>query len=121
MPWITPEVAQRLYRAIVAKAVALGGVVHAVGGAEDHVHLVVSVPPKIALARFIGEVKGCSSHFVNHELQLDGHVGWQEEYGVVSLREQDLPRVVRYVHNQQQHHAQSNTIARFECTEAARR
>lgn len=120
MPWITAEVARQLYPVIVAKAVALGGLVHAVGGTEDHVHLVVSVPPKVALARFIGEVKGSSSHFANHELRLDGHVSWQEEYGVVSLREQDLPKVVRYVRDQQRHHAQSDTIARLECAEITR-
>ena len=38
---------------------------------EDHIHLAVSVPPKIAAAAFIGEVKGNSSHFVNQIIEPD--------------------------------------------------
>jgi len=44
----------RIYRAIAAKAQELDAIVHAMGGLEDHLHLVVSVPPKVALSEFIG-------------------------------------------------------------------
>jgi putative transposase len=47
---IEPE----LYRAIAAKAKDMGGLVHALGGIEDHVHLAVSIPPKIAPANSLG-------------------------------------------------------------------
>jgi len=64
-PLIAPEWARALHGAIAAKATRLGAFVHAVGGTEDHVHLVASVPPKVALSTFIGQVKGYSSRFVN--------------------------------------------------------
>ena len=84
-PLIAPEWEDSLHNVIAAKATELGAFVHAVGGTEDHAHLVVSVPPKIALSTFIGQVKGNSSHFVNHELNVDIHFAWQAEYGVVSF------------------------------------
>lgn len=37
-----------LYRALAVKAQNIGGFVHALGGMEDHVHLAVSDPPKLA-------------------------------------------------------------------------
>ena len=47
LPLIDAALEPDLYRAVAAKAQVLGGFVHAVGGVEDHVHLAVSVPPKI--------------------------------------------------------------------------
>jgi REP element-mobilizing transposase RayT len=70
-PLIEPKWESPLHNVIAAKAADLGALVHAVGGIETHVHLVASVPPKIALSKFVGQVKGNSSHFVNHELYIE--------------------------------------------------
>ena len=103
-----------LHRVIAAKATELGAIVHAVGGIEDHVHLVVSVPPKLSLSRFIGQVKGNSSHFVNKVVGPGYKFHWQAEYGVESFGEKNLPYVVRYVKSQREHHGESTTQNRLE-------
>ena len=113
-PLITPEWEGTLYNVIAAKAAELGAFLHAVGGTEDHIHLVASVSPKIALSTFIGQVKGNSSHFVNHELDVAIHFAWQAEYGVVSFGGKRLDIVVRYVKNQRKHHADGTAIAMLE-------
>ena len=113
-PLIEHEWEESLHNAIAAKATELGGLVHAVGGIDDHAHLVVSVPPKIALSTFIGQVKGNSSHFVNHVLDIDFHFAWQAEYGVVSFGGKMLDLVVRYTKNQRKHHMDGTTIAMLE-------
>ena len=76
----------------------------AVGGTENHVHLVASVPPKIALSTFIGQVKGNSSHFVTHVLQTEAFA-WQDEYAVLSFDPRALKGIAEYVANQKKHHA----------------
>ena len=114
LPVIESALEPDLYRAIVAKAQDLGGFVHAIGGVEDHVHLAVSVPPKIAPAKFIGDVKGNSSHYVNHVIKPDFEFYWQDEYGVLSVGERNLASVVRYIHNQKQHHADGTLFAAME-------
>jgi len=113
-PLIAPEWEDSLHNVIAAKATELGAFVHAVGGTEDHAHLVVSVPPKIALSTFIGQVKGNSSHFVNHELNVDIHFAWQAEYGVVSFGGKMLDMVAGYAKNQRKHHEERTTIAMLE-------
>ena len=113
-PLIAPEWENSLHNVIAAKATELGAIVHSVGGIEDHVHLVVSVPPKIALSTFIGQVKGNSSHFVNHGLDVVIYFAWQAEYGVVSFGGKMLDMVVRYAKNQREHHADGTTIAMLE-------
>ncbi len=115
-PLIEPSFKAELYASIAAKTEGLGAILHALGGIEEHVHLAASVPPKIPLATFVGQVKGNSSHFVNHVIKPDFVFQWQAEYGVVSFGEKHLPFVVRYIHNQQQHHANNTTIARLELT-----
>lgn len=114
LPLIDSALEPVLYRAIAAKAQNLDGFVHALGGIEDHVHLAVSIPPKIAPAKFIGDVKGNSSHFINHVIQPDFEFYWQDEYGVLSFGERNLASVVRYIHDQKQHHADGMLIAEME-------
>ncbi|HND91291.1 MAG TPA: IS200/IS605 family transposase [Anaerolineales bacterium] len=114
LPLIDSALELVLYRAIAAKAQNLDGFVHALGGIEDHVHLAVSIPPKIALAKFIGDVKGNSSHFINHVIQPDFEFYWQDEYGVLSFGERNLASVVRYIHNQKQHHKDGTLISAME-------
>ena len=104
-PIILPEFEAELHSIIASKAIELGGIVHAVNGIEDHVHLAATVPPKIALSRFIGEVKGNSSHAMNFEVRRYGNFYWQNEYGVLSFAERNLAHIVQYIHNQKQHHA----------------
>jgi len=113
-PLIEARWEDSLHNVIAAKATELGALVYAVGGIDDHAHLVVSVPPKIALSTFIGQVKGNSSHFVNHALDVDIHFAWQAEYGVVSFGGKMLDMVVRYTKNQRQHHMDGTTIAVLE-------
>jgi putative transposase len=113
-PLIGPAFEADLHRVIAAKALELQAVVHAVGGIEDHIHLVASVSPKFALSTFIGQVKGNSSHFVNHVVQPDYTFAWQEEYGVVSFDEKNLGWVVRYTLQQREHHKAGTTVARLE-------
>jgi len=113
-PLIEPEWEKSLHNVIAAKSTGLEAFVHAVGGIEDHIHLVVSVPPKISLSTFVGQVKGNSSHFVNHELDVKTHFLWQTEYGVVSFGGRMLDTVVRYAKNQRKHHTDRTTIAMLE-------
>lgn len=114
LPLINATLEPELYRAIAAKAQDMGGFVHAIGGMDDHTHLAVSIPPKLAPAKFIGDVKGNSSHYVNHVIKPDFEFRWQDEYGALSFGERNLASVVRYIHNQKGHHADGTLIAAME-------
>lgn len=114
LPTILPAFESDLYRTIAAKVKELDGTTYAIGGIIDHIHLAVSVPPKIAVAKFVGEVKGNSSHYINHIIKPDVEFYWQDEYGVLSFGEKNLSAVVRYIQNQKRHHADGSLIAAME-------
>jgi putative transposase len=84
---------------------------HAVGFMPDHVHVAVSIPPKVAVAVLVKRLKGASAHAVNHaDGRSDtGRFGWQAEYGVLTFGEKALPDVIAYVNNQRTRHANRRT------------
>jgi putative transposase len=108
-PLLRPEMEKRLFAYMVAKAAELEVFTYAINGWFDHVHLVVAIPPKIAVAEVVKLVKGASAYDVNHTYNLDYEFGWQRGYGALSIGESQRPIAEAYVRNQKQHHAQQTT------------
>jgi REP element-mobilizing transposase RayT len=110
-PLIRPSIEAPLYAALVATAAELGCYVHAVNGIADHVHLIISIPPKHSVSTVVKHLKGSSSHFVNHELQPGSATpfAWQRGYGYLSLGKSQCERAIAYVRNQKQHHPDGTT------------
>jgi putative transposase len=117
LPIISAEIEPRLYKYICSYSLQSKGVIfHGVGGTETHVHVVVTIPPTLGIAEWIGKLKGASSHYVNHKLVNRKLLEWQTGYGVVSFGTRDLDWVVKYVRNQKEHHSQRTTVNRLEQT-----
>ena len=119
-PFIESGWEESLHNVNAAKAAELEAMVYAEGGTDNHIHLVASVPPKVALSSFIGQVKGSSSHWVNHDLNPCYQFAWQSEYGVVSFGGKQLDTVVRYAKNQRAHHAEGKAIPMLESVAPSR-
>ncbi|MGQ9651770.1 MAG: IS200/IS605 family transposase [Phycisphaerae bacterium] len=116
-PVLVDTVENRTHRYLRHRALQTPGViVHEVGGTEDHVHLAVSIPPTVVIGNWIGELKGASSHHINHVICNRKVLGWQDGYGVVSFGTKDLAWVASYVRNQKKHHAEGQTFDRLERT-----
>jgi putative transposase len=113
-PLIHPQRETELYNYIIGKADTLNCIVHAIGGTENHIHLIVSIPPTQSIAEFVKSIKGSSSHYLNQILQNPNRFGWQEGYGVFSLGETQLEQAVPYVINQKQHHSQNTVNSHLE-------
>ena len=101
-----------LFGYLIGKARTVRAIAHAVGGTEDHIHLVASVPPSVSLSEFVARLKGSSSHRLNEI--LEDSFAWQRGYGVVSFGEKQLQWVTRYTNNQKQHHADGRIAPNLE-------
>ena len=91
-----------------------GCLFHDIGGTEDHVHLVVSIPPTLLISEWVGRLKGASAHYINNEIANRKLLEWQTGYGVVSFGTKDMDWVISYVRNQKQHHARGTVHERLE-------
>lgn len=87
----------------MSKAAEVEVYVYAINGWYDHLHLVVSIPPKHAVADVVKHLKGASSHDLNHA-GLDYVFAWQRGYGALTLGESQKPKAETYVNNQKVHH-----------------
>ncbi|MBC7236118.1 MAG: IS200/IS605 family transposase, partial [Chloroflexi bacterium] len=115
-PILQPDVEPLVYDLVRSKATGLGAVVYALNGMPDHVHLVVAIPPKIAVAQFIGQVKGVAAARFNKREGCLTPLYWQSEYAVFSLDSKRLSNHVAYVNAQKVHHRQRTTIPLLERT-----
>jgi len=113
-PMITERNRAAIHACLLAKAAEYDGVVHAVNSVADHVHLVVTLPPAVSLAEFVGKAKGASSHLASRLSSELTPFSWQGDYGVTTVSEQYVEAVVRYVERQAQHHANQALVPDLE-------
>ena len=106
-PLIDEGIEKRLFPYLVDRANELDCRVLAINGWNDHVHMVISIPPKYAIAEVVKRLKGASSH------DFDG-LGWQRGYGALSVGERQCQIAIGYVKNQKEHHTQHTMIAPLE-------
>lgn len=118
-PWIDDDRNGLLVRSFQASCTEMRVLVHAIGIMPDHVHLALSIPPRVAVADFVKTLKGTTSFRLNEDARRDGpaRFSWQPEYGVLSFGERSLSDVVRYIENQPAHHAANSLWPTFETTE----
>ncbi len=108
--FLSSDVEQLIFSFIRSKAHYLGAEVHALNGWLDHVHLVVSFPAKIALSKFIADVKGTSTGRFNKSGHPKAPIYWQAEYSAFTLDKKRLPYHIAYIEQQKSHHSNRTTI-----------
>ncbi len=62
-PFINEKVEKEVYHFMWNKSKRLGLYLHRIGGIEDHVHLLIYIPPKNAVVDIVGKLKGSSSYY----------------------------------------------------------
>ncbi|NJK51801.1 MAG: IS200/IS605 family transposase [Leptolyngbyaceae cyanobacterium SU_3_3] len=104
-----------LHNYIVGKADSLKCIIHDINGTSNHIHLITSVPPILAISEFVKNIKGSSAYYINHTLSPAAkNFRWQAGYGVFSLGHKQLEQAVTYVENQKIHHKEGTVISILE-------
>jgi REP element-mobilizing transposase RayT len=68
----------------------------------DHVHLLISMKPDIAVSDLVRDIKANSSLFIKENYVAT--FSWQKGFGAFSYAKSQLDNVARYIANQPQHH-----------------
>ena len=75
-----------------------------IGGVEDHVHVLLSLPSTVEIAKAIQLIKGGSSKWVHEEFSSHSHFAWQQGYGAFSIGISQTDEAKRYIATQREHH-----------------
>jgi putative transposase len=98
---IAPELQPKLWAYVAGICKNLEIYLHSIGGVEDHIHLLIQVPPTLALAKAVATIKSNSSRWATE----GGHrLAWQQGYGAFSVSASVVHTVVHYIGNQNEHH-----------------
>jgi REP element-mobilizing transposase RayT len=105
---IVPEHNDELQKYITGIVTAQKHKLIAINNMPDHLHLLVGLRPDAALSDLVRDVKAGSSKFINEKRWVMGRFSWQEGFGAFSHARSQLDAVIRYIQNQQKHHAKKS-------------
>ena len=103
-PLISTELRERLWP-------FLGGIARQnrmkaieVGGMADHIHLLLSLPVTLSIAKALQLIKGGSSKWVHETFPQHRLFGWQVKYGAFGVSVSQLDTIIQYIKGQEVHH-----------------
>jgi len=86
----------------------------AINNMPDHLHMFFGFRPNQSLADLMRIVKSESTKWINDKQFTPAVFNWQEGYGAFSYSRSQVPRVVEYVMNQEEHHRHKTFLEEYE-------
>ena len=75
-----------------------------INGMPDHIHILIGLRPSQSLSDLMKLVKRSSSIWINEKKLSEEKFSWQAGFGAFSYSKSQVPRVIKYIQNQQEHH-----------------
>ena len=85
--------------------------VYRINGVSDHLHIALSIPPKLAPSKLIRQIKSESSKFIRYNDLFPDWEGWQKGYFLGTYAASARSRLIEYIINQENHHGEVHTPA----------
>ena len=103
-PFLEVEARPRVFGYVGGVARELGCNAIIVNGTSDHVHVLVEIPPRVAISDVVRVLKTNSSRWIHRQFPGQKAFAWQSGFGAFSVSRSQIDRVVTYIENQEQHH-----------------
>ena len=104
---IRAEFKEELHKYITGIVTHRGQKLLAIHCMPDHTHLFIGQKPSMALSDLVHDIKQGSTTFINEKRWMLGRFSWQEGFGAFSYSHSQISQVVRYIQNQERHHART--------------
>lgn len=76
-----------------------------IGGIANHLHILLSLNPTVALSDLVREIKAKSSGWLRKDLRFPDFDGWGKEYFAATIAYNDRFSVIEYIKGQKEHHS----------------
>jgi len=105
-PWIDVDIETELFKYLATACRTLDCPTHAIGAADDHIHIACSLARTIPVSKLIQEIKQDSSKWTKSKGAKFADFAWQSGYGAFSIGQSQLDDLRAYIANQREHHRQ---------------
>jgi putative transposase len=85
VPVLNPDIRERLWPYLSGIAKQNGMIPKCIGGVSDHVHLLVTLPTTLAVAKAVQLIKAGSSAWIHQTFPNLRNFAWQQGYGAFSV------------------------------------
>lgn len=102
---------KELYKFIFSFCQKRGFKVWRIGGMPDHIHILCDLPPAIAPAMFVRNLKTETSKFLRVNPHFPHWKKWAEGYGIFTIDAESRQNRINYIMNQKEHHSAGATDA----------
>jgi len=75
-----------------------------IGGVEDHIHILTSLHPTVALAAFVKAIKVGSNEWIKENRVFPDFTHWQDGYSAFTQSQHEKDRLIEYIKGQEEHH-----------------
>jgi REP element-mobilizing transposase RayT len=103
-PQIDEELRPQLFAYVGGIVRAMDGVALTINRVADHLHLLLSLPPTVAIAEAMRVVKANSSKWVHEQWPERASFAWQTGYGAFTVSQSQAGSVKQYIAEQEEHH-----------------
>jgi REP element-mobilizing transposase RayT len=97
---------RQLYEFIGVELKRLGCTLSIVNGMPDHIHCLFCMPADLSVSEIMKQIKGSTSHFINHNNLIPDKFVWQNGYGAFTVSQSGVDAVNKYIYFQKKHHQQ---------------
>ncbi len=84
-----------------------------INGVEDHIHILTSLHPTIALSDLIKDTKLACSKMIKENNIFPLFQGWQDGYGAFTYSIDAKENLIEYIKNQKAHHKKESFIEEY--------
>jgi len=103
-PGIDPAVELNLWPNMGATACQNGFKSLAIGGTFDHLHMLLSLPSTMNVAKAIQLIKDSTTVWLEENVPFSKRFAWQDGYGAFSVSPWELKSTVLYIQEQKEYH-----------------
>ncbi len=104
---------ERIFSYIAGIIKGLEGMPIQIGGVNDHIHILASMPKTISLADFVRSIKIKSNKWIK---TLDSSYipfAWQDGYGAFSVSASQVSKTAQYIQKQAEHHTKHSFMEEY--------
>lgn len=101
---ISPKIERRIHSYIRKQLYDIGCSLNIINGTANHIHCLFLLHSENSTAAVVKQIKGASSHFINHNNLTPEKFSWQTGYTAYSVSESAVPAVFKYIQDQKYVH-----------------